>query len=176
MLPNTQKYPPLMRALHWLMAIIIIAMLALGLIMEGIPRENPLHQTLYDVHKSFGVLVLMLFAIRISLRLRFGSPALPAIISGMVKKLALAGHYLLYLLMFIMPASGYLMTNSFGFPVRFFGIALPKVIGIDKEAGMSFATIHAISAYILIFFIVVHIGAVILHLVKDRVNLLKRMW
>jgi cytochrome b561 len=171
-----EKYPLAIRITHWLMALLILCLLAIGLVMTGIPRSDPLHNTLYGLHKSFGVVVLCLWLLRVCLRLALGTPVLPGTIPAMDQKLAHAGHALLYLLMIAMPLSGILMTNSFGFSVNFFGIMeLPKVIGINKSLGGLFSEFHTYAAYALIGLIVLHVAGLIKHRLKERVNLLQRM-
>ena len=162
--------------MHWLMAIIIISLIALGLIMGEIPHENPMRGNLYMMHKSFGVLVFLLFFIRISLRLRYGTPPLPEAIPSKERKLAHLGHYAFYFFMVAMPVSGYLMSSYFGFTVPFFGLALPKLTGIDRAAGGFFADMHGLLAYVLIGLIILHIAGVIKHWLSEKINLLKRMW
>ncbi len=170
-----EKYPLAIRITHWLMALLIIALLTVGLIMTGISRSDSLHKTLYGLHKSFGVVVLCLWLLRVCLRLKLGVPALPEAIPATDKKLAYSGHYLFYLFMIAMPLSGILMTNAFGFPVSFFGFELPRLIGADKPMGQIFRDFHGYAAYALIGLIGLHVAGVIKHRLKERVNLLQRM-
>ncbi|MEI7669123.1 MAG: cytochrome b [Pseudomonadota bacterium] len=172
---NTTKYHISIRTLHWLMAAVIICLIAVGLIMGEIPREDPMRGTMYSLHKSFGVFVFFLVILRVFFRFRYQVPALPNVIPEIERKLAKSGHYIFYFFMFAMPLSGYLTSNYFGFGVNFFGITLPKIVGIDKELGSFFAESHETLAYILILLIFLHIGGVIKHYIKDKTNLLTRM-
>jgi len=169
------KYPLAIRVTHWLMAIIIIGLLCVGLIMTSLPKEDPLRNTLFMLHKSFGILVFILFFVRIFFRVRLGGLPLPEVIPPLERTLAHAGHHTLYLFMVIMPLSGFLMTEAFGRPVPFFGLTMPKVIGVDKDLGHLLDGVHDYGAYILIAILVLHVGAVIWHRVKEHVNLLDRM-
>jgi len=157
------------------MATIIICLLAVGYIMEDIPRENPLHTALYNAHKSFGVTILLLCLLRIYYRVRLGVPALPAAIPAIEQKLAHTSHYLFYVLMICQPLSGYLMTNFFGFPVMFFGIYLPKVVGANKEIAEYFVTIHTIIGYTFVGLIALHVTGALKHYITERINLFQRM-
>jgi len=170
------KYHLSIRILHWLMAAIIISLLAVGLIMEDLPRSDPLRATLFSLHKSFGITILFLAIIRLGLRLRLGIPPLPDIIPAIERVMAELGHKTLYCFMFALPLSGYLMTNSFGFPVKWFGIELPRLIDADKARGHLLVDFHQYAAYILIGVISVHALAVLWHFLKQRLNLLSRMW
>ncbi len=170
-----EKYPLSLRITHWLMAIIIVGLLIIGPIMGDMPRTDPLRDTLFSLHKSFVVLVLLLFCVRVFLRLRLGVPALPGVISVIEQKLAHFGHYAFYGFMFIMPVSGILMTNLFGFPVHFFGVALPGIIGADKAVAHIVANFHSVAGFTLMGVVALHVAGVIKHRVKEGVNLLDRM-
>ena len=174
-LTTSSKYPLSIRILHWLMAIIIICLLAVGLIMSDMPKTDPLRGTLYSLHKSFGVTILMLFVLRLALRLKLGKPPLPDSIPRSERILAELGHWALYGFMVAMPVSGYLMSTSYGLPVKWFSLALPKLVGIDKDRGMLASDFHTYAAYALIALLVLHVSAVLLHYVKHRTNLLRRM-
>jgi cytochrome b561 len=93
------------------------------------------------------------------------------ILSGLV-------HFGLYVLLFCVPFSGYLMSNSFGFPVHLFGIKMPFLIGTNYELGKLFAEAHELCAYALLGLVIIHILAVIKHRYFDKPehDVLKRMW
>lgn len=175
MLASTEKYPLIMRGLHWLIALMIIGLLVLGLYMAALPHDAPNRNDLYLLHKSVGVTVLGLAFIRLICRLTLEHPALPDSIPKLQRVLAELGHWALYGFMFLMPVSGYVMSTSYGLTVKWFGITLPKLIGINKDRGMLAADIHKFAAYALIAMLVAHVGAVVLHYLQHRVNLLKRM-
>jgi cytochrome b561 len=174
--PAHEKYPLAIRVLHWLMAVMIIGLLAVGLIMTDLAKDNPYRSSLFALHKSFGLTVLMLAVLRLALKLKNGGPPFPSIIPRIQKLLAHLGHWALYGFMFALPVSGYIMSSSFGLPVKWFGFAVPKLLKPDRTRGEWAADFHAYAAYALIGMLVLHIGAVILHYVKERINLLKRMF
>ena len=134
MLRNTQDtYGSVSRALHWLMALLIIGMLLGGFVMGEFGRDNPLRPLLYSLHKSTGSLLLVLIGVRLlwawlNQKPRpLGDKALPNQVARLV-------HIALYLLMIGLPLSGYLLvasgTSSKAF--EFFGLfALPKVTPND---------------------------------------------
>lgn len=98
------------KLLHWLSALVILGLLAIGMIMEEMPK-GPEKWQLYDLHKSFGVIALMLILIRIPVR--FKNPVQP--LSGtprgdVIKAKAVQG--LLYLSMLLMPISGVVMSQA----------------------------------------------------------------
>lgn len=173
-----QKYHIFSRILHWLMAAIIIFLLGLGIYMaDFLPKDAANRMDIYALHKSFGVLVLALIAIRLVNRFVNKAPALPEAMNKFEKLAAHLTHSALYLLMIIVPLSGYLMSNAFGYPVGFFGIELPFLMEKNQELGAIFHEIHEISPYILIGVLALHVAGAIKHRFFDKPenDVLKRM-
>ncbi len=174
---NTGKYSLPLRILHWLIAFSILMLIAVGWRMSGLPRDDTNRALLYFLHKSFGVTVLMLVIARIIVKIKNPGPPLPDAIPKLERKLAETGYIGVYALMLATPLLGYLMTNAFGFAAPWFGINMPKIITEpNRELGGTLNTLHAYCAYALLVFAIAHVSAVIRHRVKDKVNLLKRMW
>ena len=71
-----QRFTPLQRVLHWLMAVCILAMLFIGVGM--VSTITPKYLTLVSIHKPLGIAILVLALIRLAVRLRYGAPPLPA--------------------------------------------------------------------------------------------------
>lgn len=162
-----QKYHISIRVIHWIMAALIIGMLGLGFFLE--------ETKLYSLHKSIGVLILALIIIRLIARNVTKTPAMPVQIKPIEGKLAKLGHYSLYLLVLLMPISGWLMSNWSGRGVGFFGIAMPILVEKNKElAGLAYEA-HEIIAYLLIFMISAHVAGYLKHLIVDKLNLLRRI-
>ncbi len=171
----SEKYAPLLRVLHWLMALMIIGLLVVGLIMSDMPRTDPWHDTLYGLHKSFGFTVLVLAVVRVMARVRLGAPVLPAAIPALERLMAHLGHKALYIFMFVIPISGIVMSNSYGFAVSWFGLELPRIVGIDKARGHLAGEAHELLAYVLMGLLALHVLGALKHYVKERINLFKRM-
>ena len=174
----TKKYPLPSRILHWLMAAIILTLLSLGIYMsEFLPKDATNRMAVYNLHKSLGVMALVLIFFRIINRLIHKAPALPQSISKLEITLAHLCHFTLYFLMIIIPLSGYLMSNSAGYPAVFFGYELPFLIEKKLELRKFFAETHELSAYSLLGLIAIHISAVIKHRFFDKPenDVLKRM-
>lgn len=173
-----QKYHPWVRIIHWLMALIIILLLAVGFYMTNwLDKESVNRMIIYNIHKSFGALVLFLVVARIFIRLSKPIPPLPNSISVFVKKIAHLVHILLYGLMIFMPLSGYLMSNSFGYPVHLFGLPLPMLVEKNIEMGKFFAETHKILGFTFVAVLGLHIAGVVKHRFFDRSenDVLKRM-
>ena len=172
------KYTLLSRIIHWFMAFLIVFMICFGLYMtDFIDTDNNNRYFFYDMHKSFGVLILLLLLLRIINRLFSPPPALPSTIKKCERKFAHSGHFSFYVLMLIVPLSGYLMSNSYGYEVKFFGIDLPFLISPNIDIAEIFSEIHEISAFSLAGLISIHVIAVIKHRFFDQIenDVLKRM-
>lgn len=172
------KYPLSSRILHWLMALIIIFLLGLGIYMaDFLQADSPNRMEIYSLHKSLGVMILILVAIRLINRVIFPAPALPISLSKFEKIGAHLAHVALYLLMILIPLSGYLMSNSFGYPVHFFSVEMPFLIEKNLELAPVFAELHEIFAYSLIAVLGLHILGVIKHRFFDSAenDVLKRI-
>lgn len=160
--------------LHWLMAILIIILLAFGLYMTRIPI-SALKLKLYGWHKELGMLVLMLAAIRIAWRLSNITPSLAAL-PWWEKLAARVMHWAFYGFMFALPISGWLMTSASGLPVSFFGLFLmPDLISPNEHWRLLLVDIHKWLAYGLILAFCGHTAAALKHHFIDKDDILRRM-
>lgn len=172
------KYSISSRAIHWLMAILIIAILAIGIYMTTfIAKDAPNRFEIYGLHKSLGVIALFFIFIRIFNRIISKTPKLPTSMPKVEINLSHLAHIGLYLLMAIVPISGYLMSNSFGYAVHLFSLDMPFLIEKNFELGKLFSTIHYYASYSLLALVMLHIAAVIKHRFFDKPehDVLKRM-
>lgn len=174
---NTENhYGNVAIVLHWLMAIIIIGLLALGLYMMPLPI-SPQKLRFYRWHKEFGVLILGLVMVRFMWRLATITPLLPSYLPTWQKIAARSVHFSFYIFMFLLPISGWLMSSAAGFSVSFFGLfLLPDFISPDENLRIAFTAIHKYLSYLLIAAIIMHVGATVQHYVIYKDNLLRRMW
>ena len=170
-----EHYGWISKALHWLMGLAIIGMLAVGLYMTGL-ENTPWKLQLYGWHKATGALLLGLALLRILWRVTGTSPILPVAMPAIMKLGAHGGHLALYLLMLAMPLSGWAMSSAAGFPVSVFGwFTLPDLVAADKAAHEWYETVHELAAYLLIAVLVAHVSAALYHHFWHRDNVLRRM-
>jgi cytochrome b561 len=173
---RSDKYHGLLRLLHWVMAIAIIGILCCGFYMTGLTDKDPQKWVLYDLHKSVGMILLLFVTLRLLIRLSTYLPPLPGSFGRKTKMASIWSHRLLYLLMFAVPLSGYLMSNYGGYPVAVFGLKLPVWLHVNKMLAGLYHTVHVKLPYVLIAIITLHVLATFKHYFIDRVNILKRMW
>lgn len=172
--PNT-RYDRTAIALHWLIALALAAIFGLGLYMQDLPL-SPTKLKLYSWHKWAGVTVFVLVAIRLGWRLAHPAPPLPATMSAPLRLAANAAHVLLYLLMFAIPLSGWLMSSAKGFQTVWFGVLpLPDLVGKDEALGDALQGLHYALNMLLAAAVVGHAGAALKHHFVDRDDVLTRM-
>ena len=147
----TTRYNRPAIALHWLMAVGLLATFALGLYMHDLPL-SPSKLQLYSWHKWAGVSLFLVVVFRLFWRLTHRVPELPAHMSTAAQRFAHLGHWGLYGLMLAIPISGWLMSSAQGFPVVWFGIwQLPELVGKNAELGERFQDLHVILNYTLLY-------------------------
>ncbi|NBO19090.1 MAG: cytochrome b [Proteobacteria bacterium] len=175
------RYHRIAIILHWVMALCILLMLASGLAMTTQDLlEKALRFSMYQWHKSLGVLLLWAVFLRLLIRLRFAPPPLPASMKPLEQKAAHAGHWALYALMLAMPLTGWMVVSSSvsGLPTLVFGwFTWPHLPGLagSSEAHEFAEEAHEILAWVLMLAIAGHVAAVIKHYVVEKENLLPRM-
>lgn len=173
------RYTRLAIALHWLLALVILVMFAVGLYMADLPF-SPLRLKLYNWHKWAGVTFLALTVLRLLWRVTHRPPALPPAITqampGWQTRAYHATHYFLYLLFFAVPLIGWAYSSAAGFPIVWFGqIPLPDLLSKNKELADMIKPLHELSAYALVGLAGLHLAAALKHHWVDRDGLLSRM-
>lgn len=160
--------------LHWLLALMIFSALPLGFYMHNLPL-SPGKLQLYSYHKWLGITVLWLAGVRVVWRLlRDVPPPLPA--PRWQQIAAAATHGLLYLLLFAVPLSGWLMSSAKGFTTVYFGVLpLPDLLGKDKALGDALLELHEVLNFALIALLGLHVAAALKHHFIDRDETLVRM-
>lgn len=180
---NNTQYGILSKALHWLMALMIITLIAVGIYMANLPKETSEQKQyafqFYGLHKSFGVLMLLLIVVRLVWIRISPPPALPAVFEAKEQMVVKLLQAFLYILMIFVPLSGYIMSNAGGFPIHFFGLAeLPALVGESKAIGGVAHEAHEIMGFAMLLLIVLHVAGAVKHRVKDKggeSDILKRM-
>lgn len=179
------RYTAVAILLHWLIALGILTLIAIGLIMTQLQATIGPMETfkLYQLHKSIGITVLLLAVIRILWRFTHKPPALPAEMPAVEKSAAHGLHWLLYVLMLGLPLTGWAVVSSspFNLPTVLYSLIpwpdLPILPHLANKAAVShvLAWVHAYGAWILIGLLAVHFGAVFRHHIIKRDGVLLRM-
>src|SRR5215813_5688756 len=118
--------------LHWLIVALIIVQVILANIAEDLPIGMK-KLAMYARHKSVGITILALAVLRLLWRWANPTPALPSTLKPYERTLAALTHFGLYLILFAMPLTGWMMTSARGFPASWFGFfQLPDFVPKDK--------------------------------------------
>lgn len=181
--PGRTRYTSVAIALHWVIALGIVAMLAIGLAMTHVKLTPFTQFKLYQLHKSIGITILLAAALRLLWRVTHRPPALPDGMPGWEKGAAEGTHLLLYGLMIGMPLVGWALVSAapLNIPTVLYGvIPWPHIPifaqwHIKAQAGPVLARIHAYGGYALIGFLLLHAGAALRHHLVLRDDVLRRM-
>ena len=174
MIRPAHRFPLLSRLLHWTMAALVLAMLFIGIGM--VSTISPRYAQLVSIHKSIGIVILVLVAIRLINRLINPPPPLPADLPALQKLAALASHWLLYALMFALPLIGWAMLSAGGYPVMLSeSLRLPPIFPVSPTAFAVLRHAHAWLAILLFLTFLAHLGAALYHGLIRRDGVLSSM-
>lgn len=183
--PN-EKYTRAAVTLHWLIAVIMLANIALAWIVDELPDEHV--RLAIDTHKSMGITVLGLVVLRILWRFAHRPPALPDTMSPLERKGAHLGHLVLYGLMVALPLSGWLHDSAWkaaeAHPMSLFGLVPWPRIGwvMSQEPGFKeqlhglFGEVHEWLATGFYVLFALHVLGALKHQFVDKHRELQRMW
>lgn len=162
--------------MHWLIALAIFALLALGLYMVELTYYDPWYNRLPFIHKSLGMLLILVFLAGFLWRLISSKPEAASGVSPIEHKLAKAMHWIFYLVITIILASGYLIPTADGSAVSVFDlVSIPAtIISIPQQQDIA-GVVHQYLSYLLIGLVTVHAGAALKHHFINRDNTLRRM-
>lgn len=171
---RSDSYSFTFRLIHWLTAFLVFSLLFVGFIMVD-TRFSQEKLLLYALHKSFGLLVLGLVVFRIIVK-SLSVPVRTLKTSRMWERvLAKITHVLLYVILFSLPLSGWIMSSAGEFPVSFFGLPVPSLMGKDSAVFSLSRMFHTSVAIGLVCLIGLHVAGALKHHILDRDTTLMRM-
>ncbi|MGN7745514.1 cytochrome b [Pseudomonas sp. 22515] len=166
-----QAFHPFARVLHWLMAVLILAMLFIGVSM--VADLSLRHPVLISLHKATGLALLVLVVLRIAVRLTLPHPPLPNDLPKLPRWAAGASHLLLYGLMLAMPLLGWAMLSAGDYPRP---LGLPAIAPHNLQLYAVLRQAHGWAGYLLFATVLVHVGAALMHAWVRRDGVLRSMW
>lgn len=163
------------KLLHWLMAVLLVIMVIVGLTLPRLD-PGPLANTLYEVHKSTGIVVLGLAVLRLAVRLGRGVPPLVGGLPVWQQRAARASHVALYALMFAIPVAGLTATSACCPPVRLFW-TVPVTLPLAKDMALAKSVfwLHLGLGLALVAVVAIHVAAALHHHLVRRDDTLRRM-
>jgi cytochrome b561 len=170
-------WPGAIRLLHWISAVMIITMLAVGTIMVRVD-DTGIRFDLYQSHKAFGIVVLSVTVLRLLTRLML-APCGPAVPGPQWQSFAASvAHVALYLLIVAVALSGWTMASATPLPIptSVFGLFdLPAIVQRDLETYKLAKTWHGWLTKALLAVVLLHVLAGLKHHFINRDNVLRRM-
>jgi cytochrome b561 len=163
------------RALHWITAVLVLGMIVVGVIIAN-EWGGPLQESLYNLHKSTGALLVPIILLRILYRLRNPPPPLPADIPPIQQFAAHATHYLLYAALVAQMFIGWIATSAYPAPVPFYGLFnLPLIWPANRALSEQLFGVHRVLGVTIAVLAAMHIGAALFHHFVRKDKVLMRM-
>jgi cytochrome b561 len=182
-MPTSATYGSVAKFLHWTLALLLLGMIVLGAIMNDLPRTDPLKFTLFQLHKSIGIALLLLSVLRLGWRWAHPAPPLPAGMPAWERWLAKTIVVVFYALMIGIPFLGWAVvsTSPLNIPTVLFGIIpwphLPilPTLANKKELSETLGELHGFLAYAVLALLALHVGGALKHHFISRDDVLTRM-
>lgn len=173
---SVHVYRPLQKALHWVIFLLVLGIYGLTYVVDLYPRGNSSRTTIWGLHISFGLALLVLVVLRIIERTRVGAPALPASMNGLEALLAHGAHISLYTLLLAIPLLGVTLVWLRGDTLSFFGLFdLPPLLSPNKDLAGLVREIHSLCANGILIVAGLHAAAALWHHFVRHDDVLKRM-
>lgn len=171
------RYTVLARALHWITVVLILTVATLGTwIVFFEPEDEAFKLRLYNIHESTGILILALTVIRLLWRASHPPPPITPPLPPRLALVAHLNHALIYAILLTMPIVGFLATNAWGFPLRWFGLfPIPSPIGKNEAIAPILSNIHFGLAIALGVMLLAHIGGALFHHFIRKDDTVRRM-
>jgi cytochrome b561 len=178
LVPNSEDHYKLpARLLHWVMAVLVLAMIPAGVLMVQPDIDRSLQNTLFIFHKNTGVLLLILVVVRAVYRWKTPPAALPADLPDWQHRIAGLSHGALYLLLFIVPIAGYIRVKAGGFPIETLDwLGMPSLVPRSDAVAEVAKTVHYFAGLAIAAIVLSHIGAAAYHGIVRRDGVFSRMW
>jgi len=169
----TSRFSVALRLLHWTMAVMVLAMLFIGIAMVGSLAD---YHRLVAIHRPLGILILVLVALRLANRLIRPAPPLPLDMPGILRLAAHASHALLYTLMLALPLIGWTMLSAAGNPIALIGAwHLPPILPPSDSLHARLRSMHTVLAFLLFATVLVHLAAALMHALIFRDGVFQSM-
>ena len=169
------SYSGAVKALHWLIVVLLIAQFIFAWTMPHIGRNTQV-TTLISLHFTVGIVVLAVAVIRLIVRLMHGEPAPEDGLPPWQTTSARVMHWLLYALLFVIPILGWMNASWRGMPIVMFGAELPTLMAKRAPGWGWTGDVHSLLAnYLLLVLVGLHVLAGLYHYFIRRDRVLQRM-
>jgi cytochrome b561 len=172
--PDGKRYTEVAQHLHWLTPPIVLAQVVIAWVMLSLPPKDATGGLLFDVHKSLGVTIWLVIAVRLAWRFTHPAPPPGREMPRWLDLLGRANHWLMYLVLFGMPISGYVMSAMGPHGVSLWGLPLPRLPKVESVQKLA-ETGHYLAQWALYALVLLHVAATVYHVAVRRDGLLQRM-
>ena len=173
---TSNSYGSMAIAIHWLVALAVFGLFGLGYWMVDLTYYHDWYNKAPDIHRSIGMLLLAVMVFRVVWKWLNASPSAPSGHKRWEVRSAQAAHTLLYLLLFVAMASGYLISTADGSSISVFGwFEVPSLTGQTKKMEEPAGTVHYWATWAIIVLSAIHAAGALKHHFIDRDNTLRRM-
>ena len=148
--------------MHWL-TVLCVCMAATLILLRDEVDGRALRQWLLEGHRHFGLFVLILFVLRVALRIRLGKLPPASHSAWPIRAAAALTHIALYAVLLALPLLGWALSNAQDKPVHFFGLTLPALVGGDEDLADQLQSWHIDAAWLLLALVSLHIAAALWH-------------
>jgi cytochrome b561 len=172
---SSESFGSVARALHWGMALLIVAAIALIELADVAPRGSALRRGMRDWHMQAGLVVLALVGFRLAWRLANPIPSIVPALPAWQQRVAHGVEWTFYALMIALPMVGIAMRQADGRVVSLLGWSLPTLLAPDKGLAHTLEEIHETLGNAMIVLVCAHVAAALWHRFVLRDNTLARM-
>lgn len=157
-------------AFHWITALLVLLQVYLGF-RFGLSEPSPERDEVFVWHKTVGLVILLLTLVRLGYRLKNPPPPFPPELPAWERFAAVWNHRLFYTLLIAMPIVGFIAVSGYAdgpTTTLLGGIQVPVIPGVSMDVGDMAGEVHELAAFLLVFLILVHLGAALKHQFIDR--------
>jgi cytochrome b561 len=172
----SDRYTRTAVVLHWLIAALLLVEVAQGWWMQEIPKQPPgMRAEQFNLHKSFGLVLLALVLVRIGWRLLHAAPPMQRVARWQLIA-ARTNHTILYVAMIALPLSGYLGSVFSGYPIKWFGFTLPAWGTANPAIKDAMSNLHLIVSWLIVACTALHIAGAFKHELAGEGVLARMAW
>lgn len=169
------RYTGVAQLFHWVTAALVFSTIPIAWVMANMPENAHSRDTLFMLHKSLGLTILAIVALRLAWRAAHPAPKLDGRLARWEKMSSNISHWMLYIILIGMPVSGFIMSTAGGYPNDFFGYTLPSFHKNQVLMQIGGLIHMVIGQWMLYALIVVHVAATVWHTAVRRDLVLDRM-
>jgi cytochrome b561 len=170
------RYTHTAQALHWVTAALMFVVLPIAWVMVNMPNSAHFRGLLFTLHKSVGLTIVVLVAVRIAWRAKHPVPPLEVGLARWEKAAAKGSHWMLYVVLVGMPISGYLLDAAGGYSISYFGLFSIPLLSKSPALSSAATWVHvAVGQWLVYTLILLHVAASIWHVSVRRDGVLDRM-